>query len=138
MKHTNGYIALAALVVATTVAPLGVAAQSRPLPQHQISRGAPSTTRVAPHVRTDATGRTTHLVYGTISSVKGPALLVRTRGGRLQPVDASAALAAGTYSAPLFVGKVVAVGGYYDTSKTLHAQTVTRMTRLDSSTSADR
>ena len=138
MKHTTPHVAFTVLLAAGIAAPFPVAAQPRPLAQRQISRGAPSTTHVTPHVRTDATGHTTHILYGTISSVKGPALLVRTRSGRVQSVDASDALAAGTYSAPLFVGKVVAIGGYYDASKTLHAQTVARMTKLDPTTGADR
>ena len=133
-RHT----ARAAFLAAALAAPLSAAAQTRPLPQHQISRGAPSTTRVVPQARTNALAHSTHTLYGTIASVKGPRLVVRTRGGRLQQVDASDALAAGTYSAPLFIGKVVAVGGFYDASKMLHAQTVTRMTRLDPTTGADR
>lgn len=131
------YVMLAAVLAAAVAAPLQATAQARPLPQRQISRGAPSTTHVTPHTKINALGGATHILYGTISSVKGAALVVRTRGGRLQPVDATQALAAGTYSAPLFVGKVVAVNGYYDAAKTLHAQSVTRMTKLDPSTSAD-
>ena len=131
MKRLFLPVALAAVLAAASVASPG-AAQTRPLPQRQLSRGAVSTVRATPEPKT------THVVYGTIASLKGASLVVRTRSGRMQSVDATSALAAGTYSAPLFVGKVVAVGGSFDASHVLHAQTVTRMTRLDPTTGPDR
>lgn len=107
-------------------------AQLRPLPQKQLSRSLPSGTR------SSATTRPAHVFYGTLSSVRGAALVLRTRRGVLQRVDAAQALATGTVSAPLFAGKIVAVSGYFDNAHVLHAQSVTRLVRLDVSTAADR
>jgi hypothetical protein len=109
-----------------------VRAQPRPLPQKQLSRSVPSGARLSP------TARAAHVVYGTLSSVRGAALVLRTRRGVSQRVDAAGALASGSFSAPLFAGKIVAVTGYFDAARVLHAQSVTRLTRLDPSTAADR
>jgi hypothetical protein len=79
-----------------------------------------------------------HAVFGTIASLKGTRFVLRTRIGRALPVDASAAIASGRFSAPLFVGKVVVVTGALDAAGTLHAVTVTRFTRLDERTPRDR
>ena len=64
--------------------------------------------------------------------------MLRTRRGVLLEVDASPAIEAGTYSAPLFVGKIVAIGGSYASPHAFRAQSVTRLTRLDDTTGPDR
>jgi len=79
-----------------------------------------------------------HAVFGTIASLKGARFVLRLRTGRTLPVDASAAIASGRFSAPLFVGKIVVVTGTLDAAGTLHALTVTRFTRLDERTPRDR
>jgi hypothetical protein len=107
-------------------------AQLRPAPQKQLSRGA------VDHVRATPAPRATHVVYGTLNFVRGSALVLQTRRGALIHVDAAAAIASGMYSAPLFVGKVVAVGGYYDASRVLHASNVQRLSKLDATTNPDR
>jgi hypothetical protein len=57
-----------------------------------------------------------HHFYGTIASIKGSQLAIRLRNGRVQVADATAAIAHGDYSAPLFVGKTVAVDGAFNGS----------------------
>jgi hypothetical protein len=49
--------------------------------------------------------------YGTIAALRGSVLTVRLRNGRVLTVEASAAIANGNYSAPLFVGKLVSIDG---------------------------
>jgi len=106
-------------------------AWANPLPQLTVSRGGVSRERPLP------VGRQRHNVFGVIATLALPKLLLRTRAGRLLKVDASVAIARGTYSAPLFVGKAVLVAGDYDASGVLHAATVTRMTRIDATTPRD-
>jgi hypothetical protein len=111
--------------------PSGADAQLRPQPQTVLSRGAVSTARPKP------IGRSVHNVFGSIVSIAGPKFFLRTRFGRVIVVDATTAMQQGSYSAPLFVGKVVLVGGAYDAARVLHATTVTRMTRIDATTPRD-
>ena len=106
--------------------------RAAPLPQRQLSRGAVSPARPA------AEPRPPHFVFGTLVAIRGSALTMRTRRGILLNVDAAAAIAAGTYSAPLFVGKIVVLGGSFEGPRTFHAQTITRIPRLDASTGPDR
>jgi hypothetical protein len=80
----------------------------------------------------------THQVFGTISKLAKTEFVLRTRAGRLIDVDAAPAIAAGLYSAPLFVGKVVVVSGPLDAHGVLYAKTIIRMTRIDDSTLRDR
>jgi hypothetical protein len=68
---------------------------------------------------------------GTIARIGGPILIVTLRTRRPLRVDASAALARGSYSAPLFVGKYVIVQGRYGVDGTMFATTITRLPRLD-------
>jgi hypothetical protein len=117
-------LALGALLSASIV-------QAHPLPQAVLSRGAVNVARPVP------VGRSLHNVFGTIVKIVSPKFLLRTRYGRLLTVDATTALQRGTYSAPLFVGKVVVVGGMFDAASVFHATTVTRQTRLDRMTPAD-
>jgi hypothetical protein len=79
-----------------------------------------------------------HQIFGTISKVTKTEFVLRTRTGRLIDIDAAPAVAAGLYSAPLFVGKVVVVSGPIDAHGVLYAKTVIRMTRIDDSTMHDR
>jgi len=108
-----------------------VSGRAAPLPQRQLSRGA-----VSPARSTDVP-RPLHFVFGTLVAIRGSELTMRTRRGILLKVDAAAAIAAGTYSAPLFVGKVVVLGGSYEGPRTFHAQTITRIPRLDATTGPD-
>jgi hypothetical protein len=125
-------VSLAALAVMAGALHATAQAHPTPRPQRQLSRGAVDLARPTPPppVR--------HDIFGTIASVRGSALLLRTRTGKLLAVDAAPAIAAGTYSAPLFVGKIVLVGGTLDAARTLHAQTIVRIERLDARTGPDR
>jgi hypothetical protein len=51
----------------------------------------------------------------------------------LRTIDASPALAAGTYSGPLFVGKIVVAEGLTRSDGVLTAARVSRLTRLTDS-----
>ncbi len=125
-------VSLAILVVIVGASNAPIPAHAAPRPQRQLSRGAIDLARPTPppSVR--------HDIFGTIASVRGSTLLVRMRTGKLLAVDAAPAIAAGTYSAPLFVGKIVLVRGSFDAARTLHAQTVVRIERLDARTAPDR
>lgn len=79
-----------------------------------------------------------HQVFGTITKLTKTEFVMRTRAGRLIDVDAAPAIAAGLYSAPLFVGKVVVVSGPTDAHGVMYAKTIIRMTRIDDSTMRDR
>ncbi len=68
---------------------------------------------------------------GTIARIAGPILTVTLRTRRQLRVDASLALARGSYSAPLFVGKYVILQGRFARDGTLLATTITRLPRLD-------
>jgi hypothetical protein len=118
---------LGVAIFASVAAPAG----SYPLPQTQISRGATSRVRPAP------AGAQRHNVFGTIVRLALPKFTLRTRTGRIVLVDATDAIAKGTYSAPLFPGKFVVIGGAYDALHVLHAATITRMTSLDRTTPPD-
>jgi hypothetical protein len=117
-----------AIAILASVAP---PASANPLPQAQISRGAASRVRPLP------VGAQRHNVFGTIVRLTLPKFTLRTRTGHLVVVDATTAIANGTYSAPLFPGKFVVIGGAYDTSHVLHAITITRMPTLDRTTPPD-
>jgi hypothetical protein len=94
--------------VACSVFQPGVAAvlPARPLPQRPVR---PLVVPPAATWRAVPTGR--HTFYGTITRIAGTLITVRLRNGDLQNVDASAAIAHGDYSSPLFVGKFVSVDG---------------------------
>jgi hypothetical protein len=101
--------AFAAPVVATFAVPVGatVTPARIPLPQGQIRTGsAPSAGQGWHPARVGQ-----HLLFGTIVALRGSFITVRLRNGRVQIVDATAAIANGDYSAPLFVGKIVSVDG---------------------------
>jgi hypothetical protein len=70
-----------------------------------------------------------HTLFGTIAALDGADVTVRLRSGRLAAVDATAAFANGAYSAPLFVGKMVAVDGVVHNG-TFVAAHIVRLTNL--------
>jgi hypothetical protein len=104
----------------------------RPLPATQRHGVAP--VPVAPAVPSGVQ----HTVFGTIARLAKSSFVLQMRTGRRVSVDAAPAIASGRYSAPLFVGKFVVVEGTLDASGTLHARSVTRMTRLDGATPRDK
>jgi len=81
--------------------------------------------------------RAEHAVYGEIVAMNGTLLTVRLRSGRALRVDASEAARRGTYSAPMFLGKLVAAEGSLGAGGVLYAIRVTRLSRIDQ-TPADR
>lgn len=131
MSRLARIAALSVLVAFAAVAQTAVSAQRRPVSQTAISRGAVG------HLVPVPVGRSVHNIFGTIVSLSRQSFVLRTRGGRLLAIDATTAMRLGTYSAPLFVGKVVVVGGTMDARRVFHANTITRMTRLDATTPAD-
>ena len=76
-------------------------------------------------------------VTGTISSVDGSMVVVRTRSGENKQVDASRALEAGT-APPLVVGKPFTATGTVDPSGVLHADTIMRAVSNPAQWPADR
>lgn len=82
--------------------------------------------------------RMPHIFFGTIVRVYPTALTLRLRNGRILLVDITAALRDGTYSAPLVPGRAVAVEGRSGVGGRLDAVRLTRVTRIDGSTQADR
>jgi hypothetical protein len=94
--------------------------------------GAPIRPPIGAPVAAPALAGPTHTVVGTITQIGGPILTVMLRTRRPLHVDASAAIARGSYSAPLFVGKYVVLQGRYGRDGTLFATTITRLPRLDS------
>jgi len=122
---------VAAILASACSQPSAVLALQRPVPQTVLSRGAITPIRPLP------VGRSVHNIFGTIVSLGRQSFVLRTRSGRLIEVDASVAMRLGTYSAPLFVGKVVVVGGSIDQFRRFRATTITRMTRLDATTPPD-
>ena len=104
--------------------------------------GAQARTRVMPTVRggigpTVQHGAQPNAIYGTIVQMTGNVLTIRTRAGRLRQVDATPAIRAGTYSAPLFIGKLVVAEGVVRANGMLTAARVSRLSRLEGS-DADR
>jgi suppressor of ftsI len=79
-----------------------------------------------------------HVVYGTVLQLQGNVLTVELRNGRQQRVDATPAIAARTYSAPLYVGKTVTLTGDYSGDGTFVATTITKLGRADDSAPPDR
>jgi hypothetical protein len=79
-----------------------------------------------------------HEIFGEIAKLAKPFFTLRIRSGRILEVDASRAIATDEYSAPLFVGKLVVVKGKLDARGIIHADTVTRITHIDTSTAQDR
>jgi hypothetical protein len=67
-----------------------------------------------------------HEVFGTIDSITGSRLVIRTRTGARAYVDALPAMTA-YRTAVLFVGRVVGVEGTRDAAGVLHATTIERV-----------
>ena len=78
-------------------------------------------------------GATKNAIYGTIVQINGNTVTLRVRNGKLRVIDASSAFAAGTVSAPLFIGKIVIAEGLTRTDGVLSAARLSRLTRLTDS-----
>ena len=78
-----------------------------------------------------------HSAFGEIVRMGPTVFVLRLRSGRPLTVDATEAIQAGRTSEPLFVGKLVVVTGSLDSRGTFEAQTVTRLSNLDSPTRPD-
>jgi hypothetical protein len=76
-------------------------------------------------------------VFGRIELLGRTTFVLRLRSGRRLPVDASAAIASGRFSSPLFIGKVVVLTGTIRPNGIFDAVTVTRLLRLDTTTRPD-
>jgi hypothetical protein len=113
-------------VPAANVIPMHPAAvrMGRPVPQRQVRAPLPSSVSQWHAVRPGP-----HVFYGTIAAIRGAILTLRLRNGRSVPIDASAAIASGNYSVPLFVGKIVSVDGTL-VGTTFTATHVFRMSNL--------
>jgi hypothetical protein len=85
-----------------------------------------------------APGGAVHFAFGEITKLERPVFVLRLRDGRTLDVDATAAIQSGRYSAPLFAGKFVVVKGDLDARGVMHAETVTRIERVDDATPKDR
>jgi hypothetical protein len=83
-------------------------------------------------------GSANHRLYGRIGALRGNLFVLLLRDGKTVNVDAGEAVKTGRYSAPLFVGKYVVVTGPSDVSNVVHADSVTRLQRLDDMTFKDR
>jgi hypothetical protein len=105
------------------VAPVAEAA-GRPLPQHEVRAPLPSASQPWHAVRPGP-----HVFYGTLAAIRGSFITLRLRNGRAILVDATAALANGDYSAPLFIGKIVSVDGN-QVGTTFTATHILRMSNL--------
>jgi hypothetical protein len=114
-------------VPAANVIPMHPAAvrMGRPVPQRQVRAPLPSAASQQWH----AVRPGPHVFYGTIAAIRGAILTLRLRNGRSVPIDASAAIASGNYSVPLFVGKIVSVDGTL-VGTTFTATHVFRMSNL--------
>jgi hypothetical protein len=119
------------LPLALALATFGVGTASA-----QSVRYAPSIRRAAPPTPLPASAFA-HDAFGEIARLEPGGFVLRLRSGRALVVDASDAIASGRYSSPLFVGKLVVVTGGIDATGRFHAETVTRMARIDNSTRAD-
>jgi hypothetical protein len=73
-----------------------------------------------------------HTFYGKIVSLGANRVVILTRHNRLINVDTTIVLAAGTFSAPLFVGKLVAVDGDQPATGAFTAAHIWRLTNLNS------
>jgi hypothetical protein len=72
-----------------------------------------------------------HTFYGKIVNLlNGDTVMLQTRRNRLVNVDATNVLAAGTYSAPLFVGKLVTVDGNQPATGAFVASHISRLINL--------
>ena len=64
-----------------------------------------------------------HEVYGTIDSVNGPLIVIRTRDGRNLTVDAAVAMRKSDYAAPK-VGRALMARGTYESSGVFRAENI--------------
>jgi hypothetical protein len=113
-----------AALAALAALPVGaLAARVTQLPAHQVQIRAAAS---APY---HATRFGPHTFYGTIVAIRGAQLVVRLRNGRTQAIDDTRAVAANDYSAPLFLGKLVAVDGTF-AQGVFSAQHIYRLSNL--------
>jgi hypothetical protein len=118
-------VLLTIAVAAIGSAASGANAAGRPLSQRQVPAPLPAAATRAWHsVRPGP-----HMFYGTLAAVRGGVIMLRLRSGRSIVVDATAAIAHGDYSAPLFPGKMVSVDGNV-IGATFRATHVFRMSNL--------
>jgi hypothetical protein len=129
---------LASIIVAAVAGSCAAAPAQTELRRPAIVRGVPVPVPTPTAVATPLPVGPTHSAFGTIEKITGSILVVVLRNRRPIRVDASYAIAHGSYSAPLFVGKIVIVEGRFGRDGTLFATTITRMNRLDASTPLDR
>ena len=125
---TSAFLLAAAACAATP-------ASAAPATQHVLSRGAVGNPSATPKT---ALGKANHIFFGRLESIEGKMMSLRTRSGRVWSVDATEAVASGNYSAPLFVGKIVEVDGYFRDSHVLQATGIMRMGTLDRATPPDK
>lgn len=114
-----------AALLALSIAPAGASAArvttlapERQVPLRPAAAAPYHATRLGPHT-----------LYGTIVALRGARLVLRLRNGRSQSVDGTRAIAANDYSAPLFIGKIVAVDGTF-ASGVFSAQHIYRLSNL--------
>lgn len=127
------FAALVDLPLAASAGPTPLPAQVRSVTGAAQPRRAtgPVGQTVRPQPVTLQTGPMRNAVYGTVAAVAGGSVTLRTRSGQLRTIDASAALAAGTVSIPLYIGKPVVAEGVRRVDGVLVAARITRLTRLD-------
>jgi hypothetical protein len=118
-------IAATAAICAALVPSIGCAQVIRPAAPVVRPSTVPSV------VRPGGAAATANAVFGTITQVSGAILTVKLRDGRTVKVDASAAVAHGDYSAPLFVGKIILAEGTRSPNGTFAAVRITRLTSLN-------
>lgn len=126
---------VAAVAVAAWAVPVATLAQT-------VRQAQPVTRSVAPAVYRSTTKSPQkkfrpikigpHTFYGTITAINGTSIRIITRRQRVVDVDATNVLAEGSYSAPLFIGKLVTVDGDQSASGIFTAAHIFRMTNLNS------
>ncbi len=119
-----------------SVAVFGLKSQNSAIARAGSARAIPAAEANAAATSATVTGE--HVVYGTITQIQGSVLTVALRDGRQRRVDASPAIRSGTYSAPLYVGKIVAIAGSYEADGTLSATTISKLGRADGTAPPDR
>jgi hypothetical protein len=129
---------VAAIAISVVAASVAQAQAQNELRRPATIRGIPVPLATPTPVATPFPIGPTHIASGTIARITGSILLLELRNRRPLRVDATYAIARGSYSAPLFIGKIVIVEGRFGRDGTLFATTVTRMSKLDATTPLDR
>ncbi len=131
MKHRRkrSLAAIASVALGWTLVPIApVVAQSTR--HYEVIRAQPRATPMP-------ASAFAHSAFGEIVRMGPTVFVLRLRSGRQLTVDATDAIQSGRTSEPLFVGKLVVVTGSLDSRGTFEAQTVTRLSNLDSPTRPD-